>query len=143
LAIFSYHVLEKVDPRKGPQKKCISGVLVTLIINFFMLHNERRLLMENLITLDWLIAGALYEALRFRKEYAKTDRLARFTAFGRCYGVQFLKERYANGEPYYQVRLYRTTDTGENRTWIADLNSNSLGLDEMTKIVRSTILRYK
>jgi hypothetical protein len=46
--------------------------------------------MENLDKLDWLIARALYEALRFRKEYSKTDRLARITAFGRCYGVQYL-----------------------------------------------------
>ena len=99
--------------------------------------------MENMETLDWLIAGALYEALRYRKEYAKTDRLANFTAFGRSYGVQFLKERYANGEPYFQVRLYRTVETGENKTWIADLNSNTMSLDDMTQAVRSTILRYK
>lgn len=99
--------------------------------------------MENLDKLNWLIARALYEALRFRKEYAKTDRLARITAFGRCYGVQYLKERYANGEPYYQVRLYQTVETGENRTWIADLNSNTMDLDEMVAVVRGTILRYK
>ena len=99
--------------------------------------------MENMETLNWLIAGALYEALRFRKEYAKTDRLARFTAWGRSYGVQFLKERYANGEPYFQVRLYKTVETGENRSWIADLNSNTMSLDDMTQAVRSTVLRYK
>lgn len=99
--------------------------------------------MENLEKLDWLIAGALYEALRFRKEYTKTDRLAKFTAFGRCYGVQFLKERYTNGEPYFVVRLYKTAETGENRTWLADLNSNTMSLDKMSTAVRSTILRYK
>lgn len=99
--------------------------------------------MENMETLNWLIAGALYEALRYRKEYAKTDRLAGFTAFGRRYGVQFLREKYANGEPYYQVRLYKTVETGENRTWIADLNSNTMSLDDMTQAVRSTILCYK
>lgn len=87
------------------------------------------------------VANALYEAVRYKKRYRKTEHLVEFDLYKRRYGVLYLREKYDNGRKYDVVRIYETNTDG-SRTWAADLNVDGMTFEEITQAVYSASLNF-
>lgn len=87
------------------------------------------------------VANALYEAVRYRKRYRKTEHLVEFDLYKRRYGVIYLREKYDNGCKYDAVRMKEVNADG-SETWAADLNVDGMTFEEITQAVYSAALNF-
>lgn len=97
--------------------------------------------MESIDNQKRRVANALYEAVRYRKSYRKTEHLTEFDLYNSCFGVLYLREKYDNGRKYDVVRIYEVNADG-SRTWAADLNVDSMTFEEITTAVYSASLNF-
>lgn len=97
--------------------------------------------MESIDNQKRRVANALYEAVRYRKSYRKTEHLTEFDLYNSRFGVLYLREKYDNGRKYDVVRIYEVNADG-SRTWAADLNVDSMTFEEITTAVYSASLNF-
>lgn len=97
--------------------------------------------MESIDNQKRRVANALYEAVRYKKRYRKTEHLVEFDLYKSRFGVLYLKEKYDNGHEYDVVRIYEVNADG-SRTWAADLNVDSMTFEEITTAVYSASLNF-